>query len=347
MSSSPSSFSAPVRRALVTGATGFVGANLSRLLLEKGYDVRVLARPGSDRRNIPDRREVEILEGDLRDRDAAGRAVRGCQEIYHVAADYRFWARDPGELYASNVEGTRHLLDAAMNAGIEKFIHTSTVGTIGLAGQPAPSDENTPHDPRQWGSPYKDSKRLAETLALSYVAKGLPVVVVNPSTPIGPWDRKPTPTGRILVDFMRGKMPAYVHTGLNFIHVRDVAEGHWLAARKGRIGERYILGNQNLSMIDFLRLLSELTGRKPPSVRIPYQLAYLVGLASTTYSSWITGDEPAVALDAVKMARRFMFFDPAKAIRELGLPRTPVKEAVEQALGWFAAEGYFNPRGVS
>lgn len=347
MSPSSSNPTAAARRALVTGATGFVGSHVASFLLEKGYNVRILARPGSDRRNIPDARDVEIFEGDLRDASSVARAVAGCQEIFHVAADYRFWARDPGELYASNVEGTRHLLDAAIKSGVEKFVHTSTVGTIGLANQPTPCDENTPFDPRQWGSPYKDSKKQAELLALSYLSRGLPVVVVNPSTPIGPRDRKPTPTGRIIVDFMRGKMPAYVHTGLNFVHVRDVAEGHWLAARNGRVGERYILGNENLSMIQFLRLLSSLTGQKPPAIRIPYRLAHLVGAASTAYADWVTHREPAVALDAVKMSRRFMFFDPSKAVRELGLPQRPVKEAAQDALDWFAAEGYFNPRGVS
>lgn len=325
---------------LVTGATGFVGANLARLALEKGNGVRVLVRKGSDRRNLPEHDSLEIHEGDLRDENSVNKAVHGCDEVFHVAADYRFWSRDPKELYDSNVTGTRHLLQAAVRTGVQKFVHTSTVGTIGLAATPLPCNEKTPEDPGQWGSHYKRSKLEAEKLAMDFAAQGHPVVIVNPSTPIGPWDRKPTPTGRIVVDFVRGKIPAYVHTGLNFVHVRDVAEGHLLAAEKGKPGSRYILGNQNLTMIEFLGMLGSLTGKKAPRIRIPYPAAYLVGSVSTAFSDWVTRKEPAVALEAVKMSKRFMFFDSSKAIHELGLPQTPVKAAAEDALNWFSHHGY-------
>jgi dihydroflavonol-4-reductase len=328
------------KRALITGATGFVGANLARLALERGRVVRVLVRKGSDRRNIPESSSVEIHEGDLRDADSVRKATQGCDEVFHVAADYRFWAKSSKELYESNVDGTRNLLEAARLEGVQKFVHTSTVGTIGLSRAPLPCDEATAEDPSQWGSHYKLSKLQAERLAIDAAAKGMPVVIVNPSTPIGPWDRKPTPTGKIIVDFVQGKIPAYVHTGLNFVHVRDVAEGHLLAAEKGKIGERYILGNQNLTMVEFLRLLGKLTGRKAPRFRIPYSIAYAVGAVSTAYSDYVSRKEPSIALEAVKMSKRYMFFDSSKAIRELGLPQTPIQEAAQDGLDWFSKNGY-------
>jgi dihydroflavonol-4-reductase len=222
---------------------------------------------------------------------------------------------------------------------VRRFVHTSTVGTLGLSAQPEPSNEDTPHEPGRAPSHYKRSKQEAEALALSYVGRGLPVVVVNPSTPIGPWDRKPTPTGKLLVDFFTGRMPAYVKTGLNFIHVRDVAQGHLLAAEKGQVGARYILGNANLSMREFLELLALIAGRRAPTVRIPYALAFAVGAASTALSS-LSRSEPRVPLEAVRTSRRFMFFDSSKAIRELGLPQTPVETAAREALEWFRSNGY-------
>jgi dihydroflavonol-4-reductase len=332
------------KRILITGATGFVGANVARLGLEKGYTVRVLARKGSDRRNLPEGSSLEVFEGDLRDADSIKKAPQGCDQVFHVAADYRFWAKNSQELYDSNVLGTKNLLDAARDAGVSKFVHTSTVGTIGLSQAPLPCNEKTPADPGQWGSHYKLSKLQGEKLALDAAAQGMPVVVVNPSTPIGPWDRKPTPTGKIIVDFVLGKIPAYVHTGLNFVHVRDVAEGHFLAAEKGKIGERYILGNQNLTMLEFLSLLGRLTGKKPPRFRIPYPVAYAVGAISTQLSDWVTKKEPAVALEAVKMSKRHMFFDSTKAVRELGMPQTPVEQAAQAALTWFSENGYLKMR---
>ena len=335
----------PTRLAFLTGVTGFVGANVARTLLDKGCEVRALVRKGSDRGNLPVNPRFVAIEGDLRDPQSLKRAVRGCHEVYHVAADYRFWAANPKELYDSNVTGTENLLKASLDAAIERFIHTSTVGTVGLLHQPKPCDEDSPYDPDQLTSHYKRSKFQAEQVALSYVDKGLPVVVVNPSAPIGAWDRKPTPTGKIIVDFMNGKMPAFVETGLNFVHVRDVAEGHWLAARQGKIGRRYILGHRNLSMHEFLTMLAGITGRKAPRFRIPYSMAWLVGWASTSYSTTISGKPPAVPLEAVKMSKRHMYFDSSRAVRELGLPQTPIETAIQDAVGWFAKNDYFQFNG--
>jgi len=323
----------------VTGATGFVGANVARLLLERGDDVRVLARAASPRTNL-DGLPVEVAEGDLRDEDSVRRAVRGCKRVFHVAADYRFWARDPRELYATNVEGTRNLMEACLAEGVERVVHTSTVGTIGLSALPAPCDEATPLARGQLTSHYKRSKLEAERVALSYVARGLDVVAVNPSAPVGPWDVKPTPTGRIVVDFALGKLPAYVDTGLNVVHVRDVAAGHLLAAERGRAGERYILGNQNLTLAEILAMLAELLGRPAPSIRLPYFVAWTAGAASTALATWVTHRPPGIALESVRMARHRMFFDAGKAVRELGLPQTPVREAFADAVTWFRERGY-------
>jgi dihydroflavonol-4-reductase len=328
-------------RALVTGATGFVGANVARLLLERGVEVRALVRRGSDRTNLAGL-PLELVEGDLRDAGAVGRAVRGCRRVFHVAADYRLWVRDPRELYDSNVRGTANVMEACLAAGVERVVHTSTVGTIGLAGLPSPCDEATPLAGGQVTSHYKRSKLEAERAVLACAARGLPVVVVNPAAPVGPWDVKPTPTGKILVDFACGRLPAYVDTGLNVVHVRDVAEGHWLAAERGRIGERYILGHQNLTLAEILRELADLLGRPAPRLRLPYAAAWAAGAVSTA-AAWVTGRPPAVALDAVRMSRRPMFFDAAKAVRELGLPQTPVRSAFEDALAWFAERGYLGP----
>ncbi|BDG02218.1 hopanoid-associated sugar epimerase [Anaeromyxobacter oryzae] len=325
-------------RVLVTGASGFIGANVARVLLEHGDEVRALVRAASDRSNVADL-PVEVVEGDLRDADAVRRAVRGCVRVFHVAADYRFWARDPQELYESNVRGTVNVLDACLAHGVERVVHTSTVGTIGLSGLPRPCDEATPLAPGQLTSHYKRSKLEAERAALSYVAVGLPVVVVNPTAPVGPWDVKPTPTGRILVDFARGRIPAYVDTGLNVVHVRDVAEGHRLAAERGVPGERYILGHQNLTLREILGTLAELLGRRPPRVRLPYAVAWTAG-AVTTALAEVTHRPPAFPLEAVRMSRRRMFVDAGKAVRDLGLPQTPVRVAFQDALRWFFERGY-------
>lgn len=333
-----------MHKVLVTGATGFVGANVARLLVERGEDVRVLVRPTSDRGNVAGL-PVEIAVGDLRDADSVRSAVRGCARVFHVAADYRFWARDPRELYRSNVEGTVHVMDACLAEGVERVVYTSTVGTIGLAALPEACDESTPLLEGQLTSHYKRSKLEAERAALAYVPRGLPLVVVNPSAPVGPWDGKPTPTGQLIVDFAHRKLPAVVDTGLNIVHVRDVAEGHLLAAERGRVGERYILGHQNMTLAEIARELAELTGLPAPRVRLPYAVAWAAGAVSTALATWVTHRPPAVALEAVRMARRRMFFDAGKAVRELGLPQTPVRTAFADALAWFEEKGLI-PKGT-
>jgi dihydroflavonol-4-reductase len=327
-----------MRKVLVTGATGFIGANVVRALLARGGDVRVLARPTSDRSNLAGL-PVEVAVGDLRDADAVKRAVRGCQLVFHVAADYRFWARDPRDLYRSNVDGTIHVMDACLQAGVERVVYTSTVGTIGLSALPSPCDETTPLLDGQLTSHYKRSKLEAEKAALAYAARGLPLVVVNPSAPVGPWDAKPTPTGQLIVDFARGKLPAIVDTGLNIVHVRDVAEGHLLAAERGRVGERYILGNRNMTLAEIVAELAAIIGRPAPRIRLPYAVAWTAGAVSTALSTFVTHRPPAIALEAVRMSRRRMFFDAAKAVRELGLPQTPARQALEDAVTWFEEKG--------
>ena len=327
-----------MQKVLVTGATGFIGANVARALLERGEDVRVLVRSSSDRGNL-EGLAVEVALGDLRDKDSVRRAVQGCRRVFHVAADYRFWARDPRELYESNVRGTTHVLDACAACGVERVVYTSTVGTIGLSALPSPCDEATPLLDGQLTSHYKRSKLEAENVALAYAGRGLPVVVVNPSAPVGPWDAKPTPTGQVIVDFARGRLPAIVDTGLNVVHVRDVAEGHVLAAERGRAGERYILGHRNMTLAEILDQLADVVGRPAPRLRIPYAVAWTAGAVSTALSTFVTHRPPAVALEAVRMSRRRMFFDPGKAVRELGLPQTPTRTAFEDAVAWFEAKG--------
>jgi dihydroflavonol-4-reductase len=331
-------------QALVTGATGFIGANVARALLERGRAVRVLVRASSERGNLAGL-DLEIVTGDLRDPSATASAVRGCDEVYHAGAEYTFWSKSPAELFASNVGGTANVMEACLRHGVRRVVYTSTVGTIGLGGAAPPGtprDERSPPRKGQFTGHYKRSKLEAEQVALRYVARGVPVVIVNPSAPVGAFDRKPTPTGQILVDFMRGSLPAFVDTGLNVVHVRDVALGHVLAAERGVVGERYILGNQNLSLPEILAILAAISGREAPKVRIPYALAYLAGLASTMVSDHLTGRPPAVPLEAVKMSRFHMYFSPDKAVRSLGLPQTPPEQALGDALAWFAANGYLD-----
>jgi len=335
-----------MKTVLVTGGTGFVGANLVRCLLDRGdRNVRVFVRESSDRRNLDGLGRdgaVEFCTGDLRDRASVSRAVRGCQEVYHVAADYRFWANDYKELHESNVGGTRNILEECLARGVDRVVYTSTVGTIGLADQPRPCTESTAMDPHQVTSHYKRSKIAAEKVALELARRGLPVVIVNPSTPIGAWDRKPTPTGKIIVDFANGKMPAYVETGLNFAHVEDVAEGHVLAAEKGRVGNRYILGNHNLTLGQFLEIAACKIGRTAPKMVIPYPVALATGWLSTVWADLVTHKEPGVALEAVRMSRRYMYFDSTKAVRELELKQRPIEDAISDAVDWFVANGYFD-----
>ena len=324
--------------ALVTGGTGFVGANVVRELLGDGRTVRVLARPGSDRRALAGL-DVEISEGDLLDAASLRRAVTGAGTVFHVAADYRLWARDPEELHRANVGGTRALLEAASEAGVRRVVYTSTVGALGIPKDGTPGTEETTVSLRDMVGPYKASKFLAEQVALGFAQQGLPVVIVNPSAPVGPWDVKPTPTGQMVVDFLRGKMFATLDTGLNLVHVKDVARGHLLAAERGRVGEKYILGSVNLSLAEIGLLLSEVTGIRPPRLRIPYAVAWLAA-ASMEAAARVTGGTPRVPLTAVRMARKPMYFSAAKAVRELGLPQTDVRDALRDAAEWFSAHGY-------
>jgi len=328
--------------ALVTGGTGFVGANLVRELLREGRSVRVLARPRGDRRAIAGL-DVEVCEGDLLDPASLRRAVTGVGVVFHVAADYRLWARDAEELHRANVGGTRAILQAAAEAGVSRVVYTSTVGALGIPKDGTPGTEGTPVSLADMVGPYKASKFLAEQVALGFAQQGLPVVIVNPSAPVGPWDVKPTPTGRMVVDFLRGKMFATLDTGLNLVHVRDVARGHVLAAERGKPGEKYILGNENLSLAEIGLLLAALTGIRPPRLRIPYAVAWLAA-ASMEAAARVTGGPPRVPLTAVRMARKRMYFSAAKAVRELGLPQTDVREALRDAAEWFAAHGYVGPR---
>jgi len=333
----------------VTGATGFLGASVARALLERGREVRLLVRESSNRGNIH-RLPAEVCAGDLRDAAAVSAAVAGCHEVYHVGAEYSFWSDRPRAMYESNVAGTTNVMNACLEHHVDRVVYTSTVGTMGLGGGDGPQhayDEQSPTADGQFCGDYKRSKLEAETAALAYVARGLPLVVVNPSAPIGPWDRKPTPTGKIIVDFVLGRMPAYVDTGLNVVHVRDVAIGHVLAAERGRIGERYILGHHNMTLAEILATLGHLVGRAPPKVRIPYWAAYMAGRASTLIADHVTRRSPAIALDAVRMARFKMFFSPAKAVQELGLPQTNVEEAFVDALDWFSGHGYFDSNNAA
>jgi dihydroflavonol-4-reductase len=324
--------------ALVTGGTGFVGANLVRMLLAEGATVRVLARPGGDRRVLAGL-GVEIVEGDLCSPASLRPAVTGVPVVFHVAADYRLWAPDPRALHRTNVDGTRAILEAAAQAGARRVVYTSTVGALGIPADGRPGTEDTPVTLADMVGAYKASKFLAEQAAVEYARRGLPVVIVNPSAPVGPWDVKPTPTGQMIVDFLRGRMFASLDTGLNLVHVRDVARGHLLAAERGRPGEKYILGHQNLALLDIFRHLADLTGLPAPRLRIPYGVAWLTA-AGMEAAARLTRGTPRVSLTAVRMARKRMFFSPAKAVRDQGLPQTDVREALAQAVEWFVGHGY-------
>ena len=323
---------------LVTGASGFLGGHVARALVERGCRVRALVRPSSDLRGIADL-ELDRATGDLRDPASLDKALAGCHTVYHVAADYRLWARDPSELYRSNVDGTRNLLEAARRAGVRRIVYTSTVGCIGVRGDGAPGDEDSSASLEEMTGAYKRSKFLAEQAALDHARRGLPVVVVNPTAPVGDRDIKPTPTGRIIVDFLLGRMPAYVDTGLNLVDVRDVAAGHLLAAERGRPGERYILGARNMTLLQVLESLARLSGRPAPKVRIPYAVAWLYGAAGTALAS-LTGREPRAPLEAVRMSRRKMWVRTDKAERELGFRPGAVEEALSRAVEWFRRNQY-------
>jgi dihydroflavonol-4-reductase len=320
-----------VKPALVTGASGFIGWHVARTLVEAGYRVRALVRPGSQVQEL----EVEVIPGDLRDPDSLRRAASGCGRIFHVAADYRLWAANPQELYDSNAGGTRNLLEAAWEAGVERVVYTSTVGCVGIPAGGI-GDEASPVGMEDMKGAYKRSKFLAEQTALEFARNGLPVVIVNPTAPVGEHDVKPTPTGKIVFDFLKGDMPAFIDTGLNLVDVRDTAKGHLLAAERGKPGERYILGCENLTLAEILHRLARLAGRKAPAVRLPYGAAYVAGLASTAWAN-LTGSEPRVPLDAVRMARRKMWVSHEKARRELGFEPAGVDAALARAIEWFGS----------
>ena len=325
---------------LVTGATGFVGAAVVRRLLARGTAVRVLAREASDRRNIAGL-EVETVAGDLRDRASLEKAARGCVALYHVAADYRLWVREPEVIYRVNVEGSRDLLRAAAEAGVTRMVYTSSVATLGLERDGAPADETTPAALGDMIGHYKRSKFLAEQEVRRLIAdEGLPVVIVNPSTPIGPRDVKPTPTGRMIVEAAAGRMPAFVDTGLNVVHVEDVAEGHLLAFERGRVGERYVLGGRDMTLAEILTVIASLVGRRPPRVRIPHDLILPLAHAAEAWARLRRKGEPFVTVDGVRMAKKRMFFSSAKAESELGYTARPAEHALEDAVAWFKDEGY-------
>lgn len=324
--------------ALVTGATGFLGSAVARAALADGMRVRVLARPGSPRRNI-EGLEVEVAEGDLADPASLDRAMAGTSVLFHVAADYRLWARDPQEIVRNNSQGTDAVMQAARSAGVERIVYTSSVATLGFRNDGSPSDETSPLSPAEAVGAYKRSKVIAERRVEDLAAAGLPVVIVNPSTPIGPRDIKPTPTGRIIVEAATGKIPAFVDTGLNLVHVDDVAAGHLLALKHGRLGQRYILGGEDVSLRQMLTDIAGLTGRKAPTVNLPHAPLYPLAVVSELIGQ-LTGKEPMLTLDSLKMSSHRMFFSSAKARRELGYSARPYREGLEDALAWFRAEGY-------
>ncbi|MDA8431367.1 MAG: NAD-dependent epimerase/dehydratase family protein [Nitrospiraceae bacterium] len=326
-------------KALVTGATGFVGFHVARRLREEGVRVSALVRNGSDRKAL-DALGVEIVAGDVRDYDSVYRALEGCGRLYHLAADYRLWVPDPDTMYEINVQGTKNVMEAARRRGVERVVYTSTVGALTARPDGVPADEATPAGMGEMVGHYKRSKFIAEQEVRGYIAKGLPVVIVNPSTPVGTMDRRPTPTGKMIVDFLNGRMPAFLDTGLNFVDVEDVAEGHRLAAEQGRVGERYILGNRNLTLKEFFGMLGKAAGRKAPGVRLPYLPVLIAAYADEAISRLIPGRCPRIPLAGVRMARKYMFFDVSKAVRELAMPRRPVEEAIAKAVDWFTNNGY-------
>ena len=317
----------------MTGATGFVGSAVARRLLRDGHEVRVLARAGSDRRNLQGL-NVDVVEGDLTKPETLLPACDGCDALFHVAADYRLWAPDPSELYRANVDGTRAILEAAKRAGVPRIVYTSSVATLGIPKDGTPGSEITPVSVNDMIGHYKRSKFLAEEEVRKFAADGLPVVIVNPSTPIGPHDIKPTPTGRVVRDAMNGRLPAYVDTGLNVVHVDDVAQGHWLAFERGVVGERYILGGFNLSLREMLTEIADIAGRSPSKIRLPHGVVMPIAYASEAWAR-LTGMNPIATVEEVRMSKKRMFFTSAKAERELGYSARPARLALEDAVRWF------------
>jgi len=319
---------------LITGATGFVGSAVLRKLLDRGEKVRILKRPSSCLSNLSDL-DVELCEGDLTDPESLNQAVQGITALYHIAADYRLWARDPHTIYRVNVDGTRNLLRCARDAGVRRVVYTSSVAVLGLREDGQPANEDTPSSLDDMVGHYKRSKFLAEQVVISFAKEGLPVVIVNPSTPMGPRDIKPTPTGRMVWEAARGKMPAFVDTGLNVVHVDDVAQGHLLAFDKGRVGERYILGGEDMSLKEILITIAELTGHRPPLACLPRSAIYPVALLAECYAYMISRKEPFVTLDGLRLAKKKMFFSTGKAERELKYKHRPVREALKDAIEGF------------
>jgi dihydroflavonol-4-reductase len=317
----------------LTGATGFIGSSVARVLLDADCHVRALVRPNSNQEAIAGL-PVEAIPGDLRDSDSLRRGMAGCNQVYHVAALYTYWPSRRADLYEINVTGTRNVLAAALDAGVERVVYTSSVATLGLRSD-GPANEDTPATLADMVGDYKRSKYLAEQVALEFAAAGLPVVIVNPSTPVGVRDVKPTPTGRIILDFLTGRMPAYVDTGLNVVDVEDVAVGHRLAAEKGQPGRRYILGNRDMTMQEILQTLARITGRPAPRLQLPFWIAQVIAYADVALGRLVPGHTPRATPDTVRLARKHMYFDPSRAVRELGLPQTDPEEALRKAVEWF------------
>jgi dihydroflavonol-4-reductase len=327
--------------ALVTGASGFVGSAVVRSLLDRGETVRAFVRPSSDRRNL-ENIHVDIQVGDLRDRASLDRAMQGCDTVFHVAADYRLWVPAPDEMFQANVDGTRNVMEAAGNAGVRRIVYTSSVATLGLTQSDEPGNEETPVKADDIISPYKQSKYAAEALVKRMVAEqGLPAVIVHPSTPIGPRDVKPTPTGKLVVEAARGRMPAFVDTGLNVVHVDDVAQGHLLAMEHGAIGGHYILGAENLTLAEILGAVAEIVHRPAPKWRLPHDVVMPIAFLAELWAR-LTGREPFVTRDGVRLARKHMFFSSDHAIQALGYKPRPAKVAIADAVTWFNTHGYLS-----
>ncbi len=324
--------------AFLTGATGFVGSHVARALAEQGADLRLLVRQNSNLKNIQDLK-ADLFTGDLRDPASLEKGISGCDAIFHVAADYRLWVRDPNEMYRANVEGTRAILEAARKNNVRRVVYTSSVATMGFT-QNVLADENSPVSLANMIGPYKRSKFMAEQVAIEAARRGLDVVIVNPSTPVGERDIKPTPSGRIVVDFLKKKFPAYVDTGLNLVDVRECARGHFAALEKGRAGERYILGGENLTLKQILDKLAAITGLPSPTIRFPCVVALATGVVDEIVTGRILGREPRATIDAVRMGRKKMFVTSAKAERELGWKVVAVDDALRRAADWFRANGY-------
>ncbi|HIN04828.1 MAG TPA: NAD-dependent epimerase/dehydratase family protein [Dehalococcoidia bacterium] len=329
-------------KVLVTGATGFVGGNLARKLWEQGHEVMALVRPGSIRAAM-EGTGIQSVTGDILDRDSVDRAVQGCEVVFHCAAAYTFWSPDPDAIYRTNVDGTVNVLKAALQAGVSRVVYTSTVSTIGLPDWEL-STEETLADPNHLAGHYKKSKYQAELAALDMVSQGLPVIVVNPTTPVGPWDVKPTPTGRMVLDFLLGRIPAYVDTGMNLVDVEDVAEGHILAMERGQPGQRYLLGNRNVSLKEVFDMLADATGLAAPKWRAPYWLVMGAGYVDELVEGRLHKREPRIPLEGLKVSKSPMYVSCQKAITELGQPQSSVEEALQKAINWFRDYGYTKDR---